>query len=370
MDKKKTIIIAISAILLIAICVTIGLSGVLSPYQRQIRLGYKLLEQGNYEEAILAFDKAIEIDVKRAKAYIGKADVYVTRCDENTLEETKKVLETGYAQHYDDEAFVDAILRLADELYVKEQRKWAVELLNFGYELTNDERIKERKNQIIDELSEFFLSELYAMFENGENDAVKKEIQSEKYLEFMTFVDNAEFKYIYFPDKNKEQTGKGIALYFVESEEFGNVFVYYGDFSNGIRNGAGTWVGANGEKYYWFEGAWSDDSPNGNGNVIEYTTTEYKDSNQVYISETTGNYVKGLLDGNFTQKHTHVDGMTTYYDTPTATNGILNSIPDEHGIADEGEYLVSIGKILNENDGKIYWISNGETYGIEGFYKN
>lgn len=48
MDKKKIIIIAIIAILLIAICVTIGLSGVLSPYQRQIRLGYKLLEQGNF----------------------------------------------------------------------------------------------------------------------------------------------------------------------------------------------------------------------------------------------------------------------------------------------------------------------------------
>lgn len=367
MDKKKGIIIAISAILLVAICVTIGISGVLSPYQRQIRLGYKLLEQGNYEEAILAFDKAIEIDVKRAKAYIGKADVYVTRCDENTLEDTKKVIETGYAQRYDDEAFVDAIIRLADELYAKDQRKWAVELLNFGYELTNDNRIKERKNQIIDELSEFFLSELYAMFENGENDAVKKEIQSEKYLEFMSFVDNEEFKYIYFPDKNKEQTGKGIALYFVDSEEFGNVFVYYGDFSKGIRSGTGTWVGANGEKYYWFEGAWSEDAPNGTGSETEYTTAEDKDSNQSYNMETKGNYVNGLLEGTFVETIYIVDGAVLHFDNAIANNGVLArngcGEPD-----DEDGYCAAVSS--GSEDHVTHWISNGELYGVEGFYKN
>jgi len=148
MEKKKLLIVIISAILLITICATIGISGVLSPYERQIRLGYKLLEQGNYEEAILAFDKAIEIDVKRDKAYIGKADVYVARCDENTLEDMKSVFEIAYNQHYNDKGIVDAIIRLSDELISKEHSEWAIELLNFGYELTNDERINEHKKKL------------------------------------------------------------------------------------------------------------------------------------------------------------------------------------------------------------------------------
>ncbi len=367
MDKKKTIIIAISAILLIAICATIGLSGVLSPYQRQIRLGYKLLEQGNYEEAILAFDKAIEIDVKRAKAYIGKADVYVTRCDENTLEDTKNVIETGYAHHYDDKAFVDAIIRLADELYAKDQRKWAVDLLNFGYELTKDERINERKNQIIDELSEFFLSELYIMFENGENEAVKKEIQSEKYLEFMSFVDNEEFKYIYFPDKNKEQTGKGIALYFVDSKQYGNIFVYYGDFVDGIRNGTGAWVGANGEKYYWFEGGWNEDAPNGPGKELWDTTAVEKESNIIYKGEIDGNYVNGLLDGTFSMTEYVVDGDILVFEDVVINNGVLArngcGEPD-----DEDGYCAAVGKVTNDGH-DIHMMSNGEKRGIEGFDK-
>lgn len=366
MDKKKIIIIVIGAILLIAACTTIGVSGVLSPYERQIGVAYKLLEQEKYEEAILAFDKAIEIDVRRAKAYIGKADVYVTRCDKKTLDDTEKVLKTGYKQHYDDNAYVDAIIRLADELYTKEQKKWAIDLLDFGYELTNDERIKERKNQIIGELSEKILSELYTMFENGEDEKIKKEIQSEKYIEFVSFVDNDEFKYIYFPDKNAEQTGKGIALYYVDSKKFGNIFVYYGDFSGGVRSGKGTWVGASGESYYWFEGAWSDDAPSGAGNEVWDTTTNGKDSGTIYKALVSGNYVNGLLDGTFTKTEYVTDGRVFTFNDVVANNGVLarNGCGEE----DEDGYCAAVGAI--DGVGKVHWHSKGGLNGVEGFCEN
>lgn len=115
-------IIVISAVMLITACVSIGVSGVISPYERQIRLCYKLLEQGNYEEAILAFGKAIDIDIKRDKAYIGKADVYVARCDENAFEDIKEVFAIAYNQHYNDTNIVDTITRLSDWLNGKRTR--------------------------------------------------------------------------------------------------------------------------------------------------------------------------------------------------------------------------------------------------------
>lgn len=166
----------IGSVLLISIIVGIGVSGILTPYERQIRLGYKLLEQGNYEEAILAFDKAIEIDVRRDKAYIGKADVYVVRCDENTLEDMKAVLEIAYNQHYNDDNIVQAFVRLADDLIAKDKTKWAIELLNFGYELTQDERINEHKIALINKFAGLILADLYVMFENNEEENIKKEI--------------------------------------------------------------------------------------------------------------------------------------------------------------------------------------------------
>ena len=45
-------------------------------WQEQYDLGIRYLSEGNYEEAIIAFTAAIEIDPKRADTYLGLADVY------------------------------------------------------------------------------------------------------------------------------------------------------------------------------------------------------------------------------------------------------------------------------------------------------
>ena len=50
-------------------------------WQEQYDLGVKYLSEGNYEEAIIAFNAAIEIDPKRPEAYIGLADVHTARGD-------------------------------------------------------------------------------------------------------------------------------------------------------------------------------------------------------------------------------------------------------------------------------------------------
>lgn len=46
-------------------------------WQSQYDLGIRLLEEGNYEEAIVAFLAAIEIDPKKPDAYLGLAEVYL-----------------------------------------------------------------------------------------------------------------------------------------------------------------------------------------------------------------------------------------------------------------------------------------------------
>ena len=46
-------------------------------WQEQYDLGVRYLSEGNYEEAIIAFTAAIEIDPNRVDAYIGLADTYL-----------------------------------------------------------------------------------------------------------------------------------------------------------------------------------------------------------------------------------------------------------------------------------------------------
>lgn len=46
-------------------------------WQDQYELGIRLLNEGNYDEAVLAFTAAIRIDPKQAAAYVGRGDAYV-----------------------------------------------------------------------------------------------------------------------------------------------------------------------------------------------------------------------------------------------------------------------------------------------------
>lgn len=61
-------------------------------WQEQYDLGVRYLSEGNYEEAIIAFTAAIEIDPKRPEAYAGAADVYEVLGD---MEQRKAILEKG-----------------------------------------------------------------------------------------------------------------------------------------------------------------------------------------------------------------------------------------------------------------------------------
>ena len=46
-------------------------------WQEQYDLGVKYLSEGNYQEAIIAFTAAIEIDPKRAEAYVSRGGAYI-----------------------------------------------------------------------------------------------------------------------------------------------------------------------------------------------------------------------------------------------------------------------------------------------------
>lgn len=83
-------------VFVLTICLTLGLCacGQKAPtWQEQYDLGVRYLSEGNYEEAIIAFTAAIEIDPKNAEAYIGLADVYI---QQGEYEKAREILEQGF----------------------------------------------------------------------------------------------------------------------------------------------------------------------------------------------------------------------------------------------------------------------------------
>lgn len=98
-------------------------------------LGAKYLSEGNYEEAIISFTAAIEIDPNNTDAYSGRAEAYIFsgETEDNlttALADYEKILE------FDDTA-AEAYLGLAD-IYIRQRNDdlmW--EILQTGLEKTN-----------------------------------------------------------------------------------------------------------------------------------------------------------------------------------------------------------------------------------------
>ena len=72
----------------------------------QLELGNKYLTEANYEQAIVAFNKVIELDPKQSDAYIGLTQAYVETAD---FEKAVQILESGkeYLQDSYDERLKD-----------------------------------------------------------------------------------------------------------------------------------------------------------------------------------------------------------------------------------------------------------------------
>lgn len=70
--KRWTALLLALVMLALAACAKGG-----TDWKEQYDLGAKYLSDGNYQEAILAFSAAIEIEPKAADAYVGRADAYV-----------------------------------------------------------------------------------------------------------------------------------------------------------------------------------------------------------------------------------------------------------------------------------------------------
>ena len=92
--KSKSILITIIAtMLLIATCIVILQTGVLNPVKHNLELGYKYLEEGNYDEAILAFNKVIKIDENNIEARFGLVDTYEALGDhDKAIEYLREIL--------------------------------------------------------------------------------------------------------------------------------------------------------------------------------------------------------------------------------------------------------------------------------------
>lgn len=106
--RKKVLIAAVAVICVAAIALFLGRHSTEGKVAKLLDLGNKYLLEQNYEQAVVAFNKVIEIDPMNVEAYIGLAETYIGMGDP---EAALAILEKGY-----DLTNSEEILKKLDEL--------------------------------------------------------------------------------------------------------------------------------------------------------------------------------------------------------------------------------------------------------------
>ena len=186
-------------------------------WQEKYDLGMRYLDEGNYEEAIIAFNAAIKIDPKRADSYISLADTYVAMGD---YDNAKKVLLEVPTEITDYDVIREKILEVSkpqpksgypktkkftnsDGSYkIAEYNQYGLLIHSFYYK-TNGEIMEQyyeyddygkKVKEIIQE--QYYKSEMYY----DEQERLIKEYEYSNHPEFWESI--TEIKYTYHPNSN------------------------------------------------------------------------------------------------------------------------------------------------------------------------
>lgn len=152
---KRILIIVSMVVLLMELC-SCGQEADVPTWQEQYDLGVRYLSEENYQEAILAFTAAIEIDPKRPEAFIGRGDAYmgiasgVSDDPQNTeFTEACSAAESDYQTALQlDKLLVSVYSKLADLYLLLGDKEAARAILEQGYAATADEALSQRLEEL------------------------------------------------------------------------------------------------------------------------------------------------------------------------------------------------------------------------------
>lgn len=289
---KKILLICLSVLLLLS-----GCGKQKSPeitWQEQFDLGVRYLSEGNYEEAILAFQIAIEIDPKRMEAYMNLSDAWIMKGDpQMALEVLYQGLDATESEELEKKLKdLERDLQEENDLKVdqehEESEQNGVEVSSLVFEATEEQKI------VLDELCRLLEAEEYVAAANCAIDMAEL---------MMPFMDGNVYLY-YDGVLHSEIEGAGLVVQTAWKDSVGVIWAcYYGTFGGGIPDGACQYfqVGdsyiTNERYYYVVEGSWNGGELNGTVKTDQYAYAN--PSHTLYRTTREGDVKDGLAEGQF-----------------------------------------------------------------------
>lgn len=296
----------IGCLFLIFVLLLAGCGQPVLTWQEQYGLGTRYLSEGNYEEAVLAFTSAIEIDPMQAPAFVARADAYM-----NAPEAQHEMAEQDYLKAIElDGSVAETYLKLAELYILQDNTESAINTLEQGLEITNH----------------LALEDMLFYAANRPSNAAKKVLdwyveamQSENYESIIRlrngmdisapfacgFFSNRVYQNCCYDGNNcyTDMTGTGLKL-------IDDRWVYYGDLVDGEPNGDGACITINPRTDVWdgqwgftlFIGSWENGKPDGYGTYYYAQTYAAPTDNEYDIRIYEGIWNDGLADGEIIEK--------------------------------------------------------------------
>ena len=257
----------------------------------------KYYNAGNYEEAILLYEAAIEIEPRNFDATVGLGKAYRSTGNNGQAVET---LKAAYELNDSpDVAFELGCAYIANGQYTDAER--------LASERWKDGEGDNKAGTVL----------LLSLAAQEKTEEAIEMLNNEKLAEYLKTANIGDCIYAGSYDENGKRAGRGVGLY-------PGGYIYIGEYKDGVRCGQGAWYYASGDTKWCFTGEWANDAPNGYG--------ERLGENESVILCEKGNYTDGLDNGTMTYEVDTKDGSIGrglfYY---TATNGKVPIIEEDHG---------------------------------------
>lgn len=283
-------------------------------WQEQYDLGVRYLSESNYEEAIIAFTAAIEIDPMAKEAYIGLANAYVYS---GNVEKAIEVLQSAISQIGEDSQLSSLLLEIQVNSEMSSDDKAVVQRFWDSFDQSDA--------QAVVDLLSLYAGSQFMTNEGGSNEnelsVLKRDLLRGKRLAY----DGEQF--------HADWNGKGFVI-------CGEAEVYYGDLQNGVPDGHGVlvaidtwWTSTQGITACWTESDWRSGKAFGKANLVDYYSSDY-------YSETSG--------------HERIINIScTFDENEIMSNAEVSVSRQVNGQTHNFVYHVSNGKVNSWNEWNI-----------------
>lgn len=300
-------------------------------YDLMVAQAKEYIYQENYEDGITKYKETIILLPSEAVAYKALAQIYI-----------------------DQKNYNEAVLLLSD-----------------GVELSNDSELKElletaKKLKEAEEEKANVITELYNALKNKDLDKITAVMNITVFQEML-----ATDAPIYFGNAEGDSSFNDVMIIYDEEK------VYYGQIGNDVKKGSGIYfmltTNSYGQGYYYYEGEWSNDLPNGAGKTVDVSNKQ-NGNGEVYEDMTVaeGVYYNALEDSAM-NRYFYANGVETGRIEYLAQNGVplsmdsLNLVPSPTPATES--YNISEVYQGEEKTGEKYPVEPNTIWGVKPFFK-